>query len=296
MKRRQFLYWVSSAFGLVLSGLYLTAKTAASKPNINQGINQKKALFRFAALGDVGTGNIGQLAIAAVMNKFYQQHPFKLVLMAGDNIYEDGEIKRVGATFGRPYRYLRKQQVPFYAVLGNHDIRSNNGEDQVNYSAFNMNGRYYTFTEGIAQFFALDSNFNADWTRQLKWLEKELAASTATWKIVLAHHPLYSSGLHGSSEELINLLSPLFARYGVQLYINGHDHNYERTEPIEGTTYLTCGAGARTRPVFSSDWTAYSSARLSFATIDVNPERLIIQGIGKDGEVFDQGEVARTYS
>jgi 3',5'-cyclic AMP phosphodiesterase CpdA len=211
--------------------------------------------------------------------------------MAGDNIYDDGDIQRVGATFGRPYRFLRKQQVPFYAVLGNHDILTNNGVDQVNYSAFNMDGRYYTFTQGIAQFFALDSNSNADWTRQLAWLEKNLAASTATWKIVFAHHPLYSSGLHGGSEELINLLSPLFSRYGVQLYINGHDHNYERTESIEGTTYLTCGAGAATRPVFSSDWTAYSSARLSFATIDVYPERLAIQGIGKDGEVFDQGEI-----
>jgi 3',5'-cyclic AMP phosphodiesterase CpdA len=225
------------------------------------------------------------------MNHCYQLHPFKLVLMAGDNIYDDGDIQRVGATFGRPYRFLRKQQVPFYAVLGNHDILTNNGVDQVNYSAFNMDGRYYTFTQGIAQFFALDSNSNADWTRQLAWLEKNLAASTATWKIVFAHHPLYSSGLHGGSEELINLLSPLFSRYGVQLYINGHDHNYERTESIEGTTYLTCGAGAATRPVFSSDWTAYSSARLSFATIDVYPERLAIQGIGKDGEVFDQGEI-----
>jgi 3',5'-cyclic AMP phosphodiesterase CpdA len=290
LKRRQFLYWVSSAFGLVLSGRYLTAKTATSEPIINQG----KALFRFAALGDVGTGNIGQLAIADVMKHCYQKYPFKLVLMAGDNIYDVGDIQRVGATFGRPYRFLRKQQVPFYAVLGNHDILTNNGVDQVNYSAFNMDGRYYTFTEGITQFFALDSNSNADWRKQLLWLEKNLAASTATWKIVFAHHPLYSSGLHGSSEELINLLSPLFSRYGVQLYINGHDHNYERTEPIEGTTYLTCGAGATTRPVFSSDWTAYSSARLSFATIDVHPERLVIQGIDKDGEVFDQGEVVRT--
>jgi 3',5'-cyclic AMP phosphodiesterase CpdA len=290
LKRRQFFYWVSSAFGLVLSSRYLTAKTVASKPLINQG----KALFRFVALGDVGTGNTGQLAIADVMNKFYQQQPFKLVLMTGDNIYEDGELKKVGATFGRPYRYLRKQQVPFYAVLGNHDIRTNNGVDQVNYSAFNMDGRYYTFTQGIVQFFALDSNTNADWKTQLAWLERNLAQSTAPWKIVFAHHPLYSSGLHGSSEELIDKLSPLFASYGVQLYINGHDHDYERTEPIQGTTYLTCGAGAKTRPVFSSDWTAYASARLSFATIDVYPEHLIIQGIGKDGDVFDQGEVART--
>nr|WP_319423581.1 hypothetical protein [Pleurocapsa sp. FMAR1] len=46
---------------------------------------------------------------------------------------------------------------------------------------------------------------------------------------------LYSSGSHGSSPELIDKLSPLFARNGVQLYLNGHDHDYERTEPIEAS-------------------------------------------------------------
>lgn len=43
------------------------------------------------------------------MNDYYRQQPFE-VLLTGDNIYEDGEIRRVGATFGRPYHiayYLR---------------------------------------------------------------------------------------------------------------------------------------------------------------------------------------------
>jgi 3',5'-cyclic AMP phosphodiesterase CpdA len=285
LKRRKLLYWGAiSGLGLALGGHYGTT-TIASDDTANI------PLFRFAAIGDVGTGNIGQLAIAQVMNEYYRQHPFKLVLMTGDNIYENGDIKRVGATFGRPYRFLRRQQVPFYAVLGNHDIRTNNGVDQVNYSAFNMDGRYYTFNRGIAQFFGLDTNSNADWSRQFDWLEDNLAKSTAIWKIVFAHHPLYSSGAHGNQPDLIAKLSPLFSRYGVQLYINGHDHNYERTQEIDGTTYLTVGAGSKTRPVFSSDWTAHSAARLSFATIDVYPDYLAIQGIGKNSKVFDRGEV-----
>lgn len=274
--------------GLALGSRWVTARGNAPQKN--------DSLFRFVALGDVGTGNIGQLAIAEVMNQYYRQDPFALVLLTGDNIYANGEIEKVGKTFGRPYRFLRRQEVPFYAVLGNHDVRTNNGIDEVQYSAFNMQGRYYTFTKGIVQFFALDTNDfdtddNADWSAQLTWLEKNLADSTATWKIVFAHHPLYSSGLHGSDPRLIEKLSPLFARYGVKLYLNGHDHNYERTESIEGTTYLTCGAGAQTRPVGSSGWTAESAARLSFATIDVYPKHLKIQGIGQDGKVFDRGEV-----
>ena len=288
MKRRKFLHWVSSGIGLAFGSRYFATQTVASE-NISNTTDRSSS-FRFVALGDVGTGNIGQMAIANVMNDYYQQHPFKLVLMTGDNIYENGDIRRVGATFSRPYHFLRKQQVPFYAVLGNHDIRSNNGVDQINFASFNMNGRYYTFTQDIVQYFALDTN-DAVWRTQYQWLEQNLAESNATWKIVFAHHPLYSSGLHGSSKELITMLAPLLKRYQVQLYINGHDHNYERTNPIEGTTYLTVGAGAKTRPVFSSDWTAHSAARLSFAIIDVDPERLAIQGVGKNGKVFDRGEI-----
>ena len=289
MKRRDILYWGSlTGLGLALGSHYVAAETIPKKT-----APESASSFRFVALGDVGTGNIGQNAIAQVMNDYYRQQPYKLVLLTGDNIYEDGEIRRIGATFSKPYYFLRKQEVPFYAVLGNHDVRTNNGRDQVNFSSFNMEGRYYTFIQGIVQFFALDTNKNTDWSQQLIWLEQTLAESTATWKVVFGHHPLYSSGIHGSSQELIAKLSPLFVRHGVQLYVNGHDHNYERTIPIEGTTYLTCGAGAKTRPVFSSEWTAYSAPRLSFATIDVYSNHLIIQGIGKNSKVFDRGTIVK---
>ncbi|MEO1693100.1 MAG: metallophosphoesterase [Cyanobacteria bacterium J06631_6] len=291
MKRRRFLSGIGGGFSLALGSRHLLAGTATAENIAKPAADQSSALFRFAALGDVGTGNIGQMAIAEAMNGYFQQHPFELVLMTGDNIYEDGNIRRVGATFSKPYHFLRKQGVPFYAVLGNHDVLFRNGVEQVKFSGFNMGGRYYTLTQGAVQFFALDSN-DPNWKVQLAWLEQNLAESTAAWKIVFAHHPLYSSGLHGSSEKLITMLSPLFKRYGVQLYINGHDHNYERTESINGTTYLTVGAGAKTRPVFSSDWTARSAAKLSFAAIAIYPQRLSIQGIEKNGKVFDRGEIA----
>ena len=288
MKRRKFLYQSAiGGLGFAFASRCLSAwgDDEITKPN-------SSPLFSFVALGDVGTGNIGQLAVAEAMDEYYRQDPFALVLLTGDNIYEDGEIEKVGKTFGRPYRFLRRNRVPFYAVLGNHDIRTNNGVDQVSYSAFNMDGRYYTWEKDIVQFFALDTNYGTSLFEQLIWLEKNLANSKAVWKIVFGHHPIYSSGFHGSSDRLIKRLVPLFERYGVQLYLNGHDHNYERTQPIAGTTYLTCGAGAKLRSVGKSDWTAHSVAKLSFATIDVYPQQLYIQGIGKDGEVFDRTNIA----
>ncbi len=202
------------------------------------------------------------------------------------------DIARVNLAFEYPYRDFRQQNIPFYAVLGNHDLRTNNGEEQVKYPGYNMQGRYYTFTKEIVQFFALDTNKNASWSEQLAWLEENLARSNAIWKIVFGHHPVYSSGKHGNTTRLVENLPPLFSRYGVQLYLNGHDHNYERTKSLGRTTYLTCGAGAKLRPVKPSEITAYCVSRLSFAVIEVFRERLEILGIGTDGTIFDRGKIS----
>ncbi|NJM89554.1 MAG: metallophosphoesterase [Hydrococcus sp. RU_2_2] len=225
------------------------------------------------------------------MNCYLQQNAYPFVLLTGDNIYNNGEIEKISAVFEQPYQALLKQNVRFYAVLGNHDIRTNNGEDEIRYSGFHMKGRYYTFTQDAVQFFALDTNGNAAWEEQLNWLEDNLTNSQSPWKIVYGHHPLYSSGMHGSDRDLIERLAPLFSRYGVQLYLSGHDHNYERTKLIEGTTYLVCGGGSNPRPVGHSSWTACSTSTLSFAAFEVYSNWIKIKGIDREGNIFDRATI-----
>src|SRR5258707_8910628 len=63
---------------------------------------------------------------------------------------------------------------------------------------------------------------------QLQWLDRALAASTAPWKFVFGHHPIYSSGgAHGNQPELIQHVLPLIEKHGVQAYFAGHDHDLE---------------------------------------------------------------------
>lgn len=296
MKRRNFLGLTAlGSLGLALgSHRYLSYKYPLKFQACSSFTRATSSpQLRFVAVGDVGTGDNYQYSVAKTISCYSNVNPFPLVILTGDNIYEYGEITKIHSTFEIPYQNLLQQQVKFYAAVGNHDILTNNGIDEINYQDFNMQGRYYTFTQKNVQFFALDTNPEAPWQEQLGWLEANLSKSTRPWKIVFGHHPVYSSGKHGTNKELIELLAPLFSRYGVQLYLNGHDHDYERTNPLQGTTYLTCGAGAKLRPVGKSDWTAYSVSQLSFAVIEVYPERLEIQGIDNEGNIFDRAAINR---
>ncbi|MCC5658807.1 metallophosphoesterase [Nostoc sp. XA010] len=296
LKRRQFLFLSSfSAIGtgflawMLADKNHQTADITDLTTAIAANPAKKDLLLRFVSVADTGTGAKGQYAVAGAMNAYYKKNPYDLVVLAGDNIYNNGEIEKIGAVFERPYQGLLKQGVKFQACLGNHDIRTENGDPQVKYAGFNMKGRYYTFKRNQVQFFALDTNSNADWKNQLPWLEKELSLSKAPWKVVFGHHPIYSSGQYGSNPDFIKTFTPLFQKYGVQLYINGHEHNYERTRAIDGTTYLICGAGAGNRPVGRSEWTKYSTSDLSFASYEVYKDRIEVSAIATDNRVFDKG-------
>ncbi|MDZ7958995.1 MAG: metallophosphoesterase [Aulosira sp. DedQUE10] len=294
LKRRHFLFL--SSLGFIGTGLswILTrqnADFAQSDTVIAANPSKKDLLLRFVSVADTGTGAKGQYAVARAMTLYHKKNPYDLVVLAGDNIYTNGEIEKIGDVFERPYAELLKQGVKFQACLGNHDIRTANGDLEVKYPGFNMKGRYYTFSRGNAQFFALDTNGNADWKNQLTWLEKQLSLSKASWKVVFGHHPIYASGVYGSNPDFIKTFTPLFQKYGVQLYVNGHEHHYERTRAINGTTYLICGAGAGNRPVGKNEWTEYSTSNLSFAAYEVYADRIELSGIGTDNRIFDKGVI-----
>jgi Calcineurin-like phosphoesterase len=297
MNRRRFLV-LGSLSGVGLAGLGKVVIGQGKQPITAPPLKPPAAagsspILRFVATADVGSGDQNQYDVGQAMNRYYRDRPFKLAVLGGDNIYTNGEMEKINAVFERPYAELLKQGVEFHAALGNHDIRAQNGELQLKYAPFHMGGRYYTYQKETVQFFVLDTNTNTNWTTQLTWLEKALRASKAPWKVVYGHHPVYASGVYGTDSEMVARLAPLFKRYRVQLYINGHEHHYERTNPINGTTYLITGnGGANLRPVGKSAWTAYSASRYGFSALEVYGDRIEIQGIGTDGLPFDKGTVA----
>src|SRR5205823_9520894 len=73
----------------------------------------------------------------------------------------------------------------------------------------------------------------------LTWLEQDLSANTNDWLIAFWHRPPYSFGTHNSDFEF-NMVEmrenavPILEAHGVDLVLNGHSHNYERSYLMDG--------------------------------------------------------------
>jgi Calcineurin-like phosphoesterase len=261
-------------------------------------VPKSKLLQRFAVMADTGSSTKNQYAVGRAMTNYHQQNPFDFVLMVGDNIYTNGEISKIKETFEVPYADLLKQNVKFYAALGNHDVRTANGDRQVEYPQFNMQGQhYYTHEHGNIKFFVLETSSIVDpasTTRaaQLAWLDRELAASKARWNIVYGHHNIYSAGVYKVDETMRREIVPILKKHKVKLWINGHDHNYQRSKPIDGTTYLVCGGGgANLYPVKPQPWTAFAQSIHSFGIVEVYQHQILLTGIDSKGAIIDRGLV-----
>jgi len=255
----------------------------------------KAGSVKFAVIGDTGTGDKHQLAVARQIETFRKMFEFPFVIMVGDNLYGGTRPKDYEKKFEKPYKPLLDQNVKFYASLGNHDDPS-----EAFYKPFNMGGqRYYSFKPSATanvRFFALDSNYLDD--KQIQWLTKELEASGSEWKIAFFHHPPYSSGgTHGSSTVLRDQLEPLFVKYGVNVVFTGHEHFYERIAPQKGVAYFIAGSSAKLREgdIESSPLrVAGYDTGYAFMLVEIDGDNLSFETISDTGKVLDAGTIKKS--
>lgn len=241
--------------------------------------------LRVALIGDVGDGTGREYETAAAIEAQSKIDHYDILMLLGDNVYPAGDPERIQATVFEPFGPLLDSGTELFAVLGNHDVMDDTGDVQLD--ALGMPGHWYAVERGGLLGIALDST-RPDDPDQLAWLEETLASSDATWKLVGLHHPPYSSGFHGSHEELRDTLVPLFERYGVQVVFSGHEHDYQRSNPIDGVTYVVTGAGSRTRRTGTGDFTAVAYSTHHYVDLDVFDDHLLLRAIDQDGEQFDE--------
>jgi acid phosphatase len=147
--------------------------------------------------------------------------------------------------------------------------------------------------------FVLDAN-DPENPDQSAWLQGALAASSATWKIVVFHQPAYSCAEHDGDPRVEELWAPIFQQAGVQLVLNGHDHDYQRFGPVGPTTYVvTGGGGAGLYPLDAcpADYPAQVAGddeHHHFVTVQEEGAQLRVQAISDTGQVIDEFLLAQT--
>jgi hypothetical protein len=258
----------------------------------------KPGSVRFAAIGDAGRGDRFQYEVSAQMQAYRKAFPFDFVVMLGDNVYDGGTPEDYKQKFERPYKPFLDAGVKFYASIGNHD-----DPNQPSYAPFNMGGkRYYTFKPASlgsfmggtdVRFFMIDTE-RLD-RAELAWIDREMAASNARWKIPIFHRPIYTSGRYARpARQLRATLEPLFVRHGVKAVFSGHEHFYERTKPQQGITYFVSGgAGSlRSGDIRRTPLTEKGFDRdYHFMLIEIDGGELYFQAISRTGASIDAGVV-----
>ena len=266
----------------------------------------------FTVNGDVGTSYMF-IDVAPIMRRLALEPP-GLHLIAGDLTYADlyRGTEEEEHWFSTDLAVVASRR-PVLVAWGNHEYYqgADVGIDTVTrYFQLPRTGRpnacnpfpFYSLTYAGILIVALDDSASPCFDRaaQESWLDRTLAASATdpsiAWTVVVVHGPPFSSGCHGS--EPLNRY-PAFDRYGVDLVISAHDHDYERSWPVswDGAdirtdyaappypAYLVAGVGGASTYdcVSSNPWSAFfdPGQHVGFVRITALPASLRAEFVAK---------------
>jgi 3',5'-cyclic AMP phosphodiesterase CpdA len=247
----------------------------------------KEDEIRFVAYGDSRGAWDNWVATESVSKAIEKEHP-EFVLHTGDLVH-NGTIQEEWLGCFSASGFIHNSTL--YPVLGNHEQY---GSPYFSYFVLPKNERWYSFDNGPVHFIGLDSNYrSAIKIRQTIWFILDLLKNTQPFTIVFFHHPLYSSGNHGSYEGLRMIWEPILDHFKVDIVFNGHDHSYERGYVHNVTYIVTGGGGAPLYDVGVSNWTIYSEKTYHYCLITANQSELDFKAIKPDGTVFDSFQIVK---
>lgn len=204
------------------------------------------------------------------------------VLTLGDNQYENGEPSNFQVSYESTWGRVRSITQP---SPGNHDYGTPGAAGYFDYfgpAAGDALRGYYSFDIGGWHLVSLNSNCAliggcGPGSPQLTWLQQDLAAYPAPCTLAFWHHPLFSSGQHGSDSTYESFWQALQAA-GAEVVLNGHDHDYERFGPRDprgatdpaGIREFVVGTGGRSLRTFASSPTSEVRSADSFGVLELS--------------------------
>jgi Calcineurin-like phosphoesterase len=179
------------------------------------------------------------------------------VFTLGDNAYEDGTRHEFNECYGPTWGLYLDRTRP---SPGNHEYQTAGAAGYFEYfgeRAGPDSRGWYAFDLGAWRMYSLNSNCDViacgNDSRQLAWLRDDLATHSNRCTLAYWHHPRFSSGEHGNHAFMDPIWNVLYEA-GTELVLAGHDHTYERFEPMNaggnldpdrGITSFVVGTGGR---------------------------------------------------
>ena len=216
--------------------------------------------FSFVWMSDTQVTNTRDQTASHFMNDAFKgatevDPNFSFVLHGGDVVQTSHYMHQWQQMINGNEEFLAQYPVMFAA--GNHDASNDTAGKYEIYKHMTFNlpepnskkeyGTYYSFDYGDAHFVCLDTCYgegvrlpNVD-NEQKEWLQKDLAASTKTWKIVMMHVPVVSY-----KNTSLAPLNRIFAENGVDLVLQGDEHVYLRSHPFNDRNKPVTDAEMRT--------------------------------------------------
>lgn len=200
-------------------------------------------------------GSNGDVEVAAML----EQSP-GTILAAGDLAYPDASIDDFQQCFDPLYRSMAGRIRPAPGNL-EYDYGTQDAAGYYGYFESVTGVRpepWYSFDQAGWHVISLNSNCKSiggcrEGSAQLQWLRDDLAAHPAECTLVYWHHPLFSSGHHGSDGRTSTMFEAIYAA-GAEIVLSGHDHTYERfapqapggvADPTRGIRYFVVGTGGK---------------------------------------------------
>jgi predicted phosphodiesterase len=224
-----------------------------------------------------------------------------LIIHAGDGVQEYGNLQQWQTDFYDPLtNYNLAQHAPIIYAHGNHDF------DPKKLYVYTTETPWYSLSVANTRWIVLDSNI--DDVNQDLWLSNELSSpetQSKDFKIVIVHIPPFMEfwdpiAWHEKDEKhwgefVRTRFAPLFSKYGVDLVISGHQHNYQRGQ-FNGTVYtIIGGAGGELDFDRVEDWSFYNVVRQThhYILIEIWTDKIIWKAYNLEGFIIDSFELGK---
>lgn len=235
------------------------------------------------------------------LDKAFEMFPDAKFIVHNGDLTEDPTLEAGwNYFFDQAERWITA--VPLMPVTGNHDEVAEDAERFASHFQVPDNGASdatqgtnYSFDYGNVHVAVLNTESNIK--KQAAWLEEDLASTSQPWKIVALHEGPYGGN---QKESVLKRWVPIFDTYGVDLVLQGHNHEYVRSYPMkndqiveegEGTVYVVPNTSG---PKFNEKkqdlyyhQVHFQNEKQMFAAVHISGNTLTYEAYDVDGKKLD---------